>query len=61
MIALSCVPCLFSYCAFSALVELDNLRAGQFMIARPIVLGPLLGWFLGDAGRGALLARRWRS
>jgi len=53
--ALSCIPCLFRFCALGALFELDNLRAGQFMLARPIVLGPLLGWFLGNAGQGALL------
>jgi mannose/fructose/N-acetylgalactosamine-specific phosphotransferase system component IIC len=53
--ALSCVPCFLRFCFLGALLELDNFRFGQFMVSRPIVLGPILGWFLGDAGRGALL------
>ena len=31
-----------------ALVELDSNCFGQFMVSRPIVLGPLLGFVLGD-------------
>lgn len=44
-----------SYCLVAAGAELDGLRVGQFMVSRPIVLGPLLGWALGDAGTGAVL------
>ncbi len=32
-----------------ALIELDETAAGQFMISRPIVLGPLAGAAFGDA------------
>ncbi len=35
-----------------ALIELDSSCFGQFMIARPIVLGPLLGAVLGDVFSG---------
>lgn len=38
-----------------ALTELDAAHAGQFMISRPIVFGPILGYLLGNAAQGVLL------
>lgn len=37
-----------------AFIELDATCAGQFMISRPIVLGPALGLAFGEAELGAL-------
>jgi mannose/fructose/N-acetylgalactosamine-specific phosphotransferase system component IIC len=39
--------------AAAAVLELDAAMACQFMVSRPIVLGPLLGFFLGQPGLGA--------
>lgn len=52
---MNCLPCLVKFCALAALLELDHLRLGQWMLSRPIVLGPLLGWWLDAAALGALL------
>jgi mannose/fructose/N-acetylgalactosamine-specific phosphotransferase system component IIC len=38
---------------FAALLELDNVQAGQFLLARPAFVGPLLGWFNGCPLEGA--------
>lgn len=38
-----------------AVLELDATAAGQFMVSRPIVLGPLLGAALGDLSLGGRL------
>jgi mannose/fructose/N-acetylgalactosamine-specific phosphotransferase system component IIC len=35
-----------------AVLSLDHISAGHFMLSRPIVVGPLLGWYLGDARLG---------
>ncbi|MGC1454526.1 MAG: PTS sugar transporter subunit IIC [Nitrospirota bacterium] len=37
------------------LIGLDRTAVGQFMISQPIVVGPLTGWILGDAGAGFVL------
>lgn len=46
-----------------ALLDLDNSAIGHFMISRPIVAGPLLGYFLKDISlglqTGALLELLW--
>lgn len=44
---------LLAAAAFTAVVELDASAAGQFMVSRPIVLGPVLGAALGQPGLGA--------
>lgn len=38
----------FVIIVLSALIELDNVYAGQFMLARPSVTGLILGVFFGD-------------
>ncbi len=38
---------------FAALLELDNVQAGQFLFARPAFVGPLLGWLNGCPLEGA--------
>lgn len=35
-------------CAAAALLELDRAHVGQFMLSRPIVLGPVVGWLCGN-------------
>ncbi|HOW90525.1 MAG TPA: PTS sugar transporter subunit IIC [Elusimicrobiales bacterium] len=40
-----------SFCA--ALLELDNVQAGQFLLARPAFVGTLLGWMNGCPVEGA--------
>jgi mannose/fructose/N-acetylgalactosamine-specific phosphotransferase system component IIC len=44
---------LLAAAAAASLIELDASAAGQFMIGRPIVLGPVLGAALGQLGLGA--------
>ena len=41
--------------ALTALLELDSVYAGQFLFARPLVLGTLLGWLCGDIKTGVQL------
>src|SRR4051812_2473903 len=52
-------PHLFALAAIAALIgglaAVERKGAFQFMLSRPIVLGPLLGWALGDARGGLLL------
>ena len=38
-----------------ALLALDHMAMGPFMLSRPIVVGPVLGWYLGDAPMGFLI------
>lgn len=38
-----------------ALVELDAASVGPFLLSRPFVIGPLVGWMLGDPWSGAAL------
>lgn len=38
-----------------ALFECDAVLVGQWMVSRPLVLGPLLGWFCGDLRMGVAL------
>ena len=38
---------------FAGLLELDNVQAGQFLISRPALAGPLLGWLNGCPLEGA--------
>lgn len=40
------------YGIIAALVSLDVTAIGQFMICRPIVVGPLFGYLLGDVKAG---------
>jgi len=46
-----------------AFLSLDTTAAGQFMVSRPIVVGPLIGWLTGDPllglGVGALVELIW--
>ena len=46
-----------------ALLDLDNSAIGHFMISRPLVAGPLMGFFLKDMAlglqTGALLELLW--
>lgn len=37
-----------------ALLALDHIAVGQFMVSRPLVIGPLLGWYWGDPETGLL-------
>jgi mannose/fructose/N-acetylgalactosamine-specific phosphotransferase system component IIC len=37
------------------LLALDTTAVGQFMVSRAIVVGPLVGWILGDPGLGLAL------
>jgi mannose/fructose/N-acetylgalactosamine-specific phosphotransferase system component IIC len=39
-------------CAIAAFIDLDDYHIGQWMVSRPIVLGPLLGSYLGKLGMG---------
>ena len=41
-----------AFCLAVAIVELDQVHVGQWMISRPIVLGPVLGWVCGSPGLG---------
>lgn len=38
---------------FAALLQLDNVQAGQLLLARPAFVGPLLGWLNGCPLEGA--------
>ncbi len=38
--------------ALGAVVALDGVGAGQFMVSRPLVVGLAAGWLLGDAAAG---------
>ncbi len=38
-----------------ALISLDNVAVGQFMISRPICCGPIIGWILGDIKTGLMI------
>jgi mannose/fructose/N-acetylgalactosamine-specific phosphotransferase system component IIC len=38
--------------AGAALLSLDRTLIGQWMLSRPVVLGPVLGWILGDTVTG---------
>jgi PTS system mannose-specific IIC component len=37
------------------ILGLDRTAAGQFMLSQPVVVGPLIGWMLGDATTGFLI------
>ncbi len=37
------------------IVGLDRTAVGQLMLSQPIVVGPLTGWFLGDATAGMIV------
>jgi mannose/fructose/N-acetylgalactosamine-specific phosphotransferase system component IIC len=39
----------------SGIIHLDTLVFGQFMISRPIVCGPIIGYLLGSVNEGILL------
>ncbi len=55
----------FSFAFVMGLLSLDTTAVGQFMVSRPIVVGPLVGWMLGDVGLGlavgALVELIWIS
>ncbi|MBI3293084.1 MAG: PTS sugar transporter subunit IIC [Elusimicrobia bacterium] len=38
-----------------ATLHLDTLAVGQWMVSRPLVVGPCLGWLFGDAWTGFLI------
>jgi mannose/fructose/N-acetylgalactosamine-specific phosphotransferase system component IIC len=38
-----------------SVLELDETHVGQFMLSRPIVFGPLLGWLLGSLTLGIVI------
>ncbi len=40
--------------AIAALTALDNVHLLQWMLSRPIVIGPAIGWCIGDLGTGML-------
>lgn len=44
-----------------AVLELDAASVGPFLISRPLVVGPLIGWILGDAWSGAVLGAIFES
>ncbi|MEW6556342.1 MAG: PTS sugar transporter subunit IIC [Elusimicrobiota bacterium] len=41
--------------AVGSLLSLDATVIGQFMVSRPIVAGPVIGWFCGDIKTGLLV------
>jgi PTS system mannose-specific IIC component len=41
--------------AWSLAVGLDLVSLGQFMLARPLVAGPVAGWILGDPATGMMV------
>ena len=57
------MPHWFLISGLLAFLSLDVAAVGQFMVCRPIVVGPLVGWFLGhpDIGleMGALIELIW--
>jgi len=44
---------LFGFCLSAAVVDLDTFHIGQWMISRPVVMGPLMGWACGNVLLGA--------
>jgi mannose/fructose/N-acetylgalactosamine-specific phosphotransferase system component IIC len=40
--------------AFYAVLALDHMALGPFLLSRPLVVGPLIGWFLGHPLLGLL-------
>ncbi len=46
---------IFGVAAAAAVIELDAVAVGQLMVSRPLVLGPILGAFLGEPAMGASL------
>ncbi|MDE2291208.1 MAG: PTS sugar transporter subunit IIC, partial [Elusimicrobia bacterium] len=38
-----------------AVIETDAVLVGQWLISRPVVVGPLVGWLLGDLAAGLVL------
>lgn len=42
----------FPISALLGILSLDTTAVGQFMVSRAIVVGPLVGWLLGDPGLG---------
>ena len=38
---------------FAGLLQLDNIQVGQFLISRPALVGPALGWLNGCPAEGA--------
>ncbi|MBI4386805.1 MAG: PTS sugar transporter subunit IIC [Elusimicrobia bacterium] len=42
-------------CLGAAIIELDGAHVGQWMVSRPLVLGPALGWACGDIQSGAFI------
>ncbi len=57
------MPHLFPIAILMAFLSLDETAVGQFMVSRPIVTGPLVGWLIGRAGigleMGALIELIW--
>lgn len=49
------IPRLCALTAVASLVELDAACLGQFMISKPLVVGPVLGFFLGRPDVGLLV------
>lgn len=51
--------------AAAALLSLDSVHVGQVMVSRPVCVGPVVGWFLGDVSTGfvvgALVELVWIS
>ena len=39
-------------CVAVAAIELDDVHVGQWMVSRPFIIGPGLGWIMGDAWLG---------
>lgn len=44
-----------------ALLELDAAAVGPFLLSRPFVVGPLIGWARGDAWTGAALGAAFEA
>ena len=57
------MPHWFFISVLLAFLSLDATAVGQFMVSRPIVIGPLIGWFLGHPNigleMGALIEMIW--
>lgn len=44
-----------------ALLELDAASVGPFLLSRPFVLGPLVGWAFGDLWAGAAVGAAFEA
>jgi len=46
---------LIAFSLLAAFMELDTVYAGQFMVSRPVIAGPILGLVAGNPGAGIIM------